>query len=589
MYLWLVKMASCLIGGPRIPLVSVHKHSVNGPTTALFHPLEHLEVSDSITSPASLTKNPLPTLQSQSVIVECPQKDRLAILNDKLNSCPNNFQNTLSSLTLAQESISKGRDFCPSLTWQAKEWSSKLWLPIETDCAASRSNWLSGCYNVMESNSWFSIKTWSPLDSQNLPKTCCPSLTFSIAESMVKESTHEKKEKTRKNKKTEKPVANYCRKFRLYANSEVQRVLKRWFGCVRYTYNWALEELQKEGTELKYNMFELRKSFVNADVIPENKKFLLDCPKHVRDGALSDLVTAFKANMTVKKKNPDHKFKLTFRSKKDGNAAITIPSDAVKQIIQKNGNEKELTMYPTFLKNVLRLKVRQRDLRLGKALTDIKYDCKMVLDKLGRFYLVIPMHREMASENQGSRWVALDPGCRTFLTAYSAMDGTSTKIGDKDGSKLFRLCLHLDKLPAKKRKRAIKLRLRIRHLVDEMHRKAIRHLLENFDNVLIPIFQVSNMVKKVDRKITKRTVRNMLSWRHYEFRMRLMERARQEGKTVYVIGEEYTTKVCSNCFAVNNKVGGAKVFECCHCGLKADRDAMGSRNIFIKNISVRET
>jgi putative transposase len=403
---------------------------------------------------------------------------------------------------------------------------------------------------------------------------------------MVRESTQSVKQPTRKNPKIEKTVANKCRKHRLFINNkETVQKLKKWFGCVRKTYNWALESIKERPNDYKINTMELRKHFVTKAAIPKEKEYLLECPKHVRDGALDDLVTAYKANFTVKKKDPNHTFQIKFRSLKEGEAAITIPSSAIKLISEG----KELSMYPTYLQNVLKLKTRNKDARDGKALSRIAYDCKLVLDRLGRFYLVVPIHQPpvAASDNQGGeRWAALDPGCRTFQTAYSPEPGVMYKLGDRDASRLFRLALYLDKLPDTKRKRKEKLRLRIKHLVDEVHWKAIRFLLNRFDHILIPTFEVQNMVKKAERKITKKTVRNMLSWRHYTFRQRLMTKGSQEGKSVYVVGEEYTTRTCSNCFRLHHGIGGAKTFCCPHCGLKMDRDGMGSRNIFLKNISV---
>jgi len=387
------------------------------------------------------------------------------------------------------------------------------------------------------------------------------------------------------------------RKYRLKVENDHEALctLNKWFGCVRKTYNWALQTIKENPNTYTLTRNKLREHFVTEKAIPEDKKYLLECPKHVRDGALDDLVAAYKANFTVKKKNPGHVFDIQYRSRKK-EAAITIPYDAIKTIVYGEDGVGKKTMYPTRLKNALKLQIRKRDCRLGKRLQTIEFDCKLLKDRLGRFYLVVPGHKETSSKaldnqegHQGDRWVALDPGCRTFQTAYSPREGELVKFGDRDASRLFRLCLHMDNLPEKKKKTKERLKLRIKHLVDEVHWKTIRYLLDHYDNVVIPIFEVKNMVKKVDRKITKRTVRNLLSWRHYTFRMRLMEKARQEGKNVFVVGEEYTTKTCSRCFNLHPNVGGAKVFHCPHCGLKMDRDALGSRNIFLKNISVTES
>ena len=65
-----------------------------------------------------------------------------------------------------------------------------------------------------------------------------------------------------------------------------------------------------------------------------------------------------------------------------------------------------------------------------------------------------------------------------------------------------------------------------------------------------------------------------------------MTKAKQENVMIYVKGEEYTTKTCTNCLQIIPGVKGHKVLKCPHCDVKIERDLNGSRNIFLKNISV---
>ncbi|KAF5826738.1 hypothetical protein DUNSADRAFT_2217 [Dunaliella salina] len=384
-----------------------------------------------------------------------------------------------------------------------------------------------------------------------------------------------------------KPKANKCRKFKISTSLEVQSQLRRWFGSTRTTYNWALECIKNKPNVHKCtNAIALRKRFINACNIPKNKAFLLDTPKHVRDTAIKDLTDAYKSNFAKKRTDPLHAFDMKFRSKKE-TQSITIPSNVIKGFFLENQKQNgEFNMYPTFLKNKIKFHVRKNT----KCIPKIENDCKLILDQLGHFYLAIPFY-EKACENQASRnqkeWCAIDPGVRTMLTIYSPTLGECYKIGDKGITKLFRLCKHLDKLISKrvrkKRKAIIKLRKRIRDLVTEVHCKSISFLLENFKHIIIPPFRVSQMVRKSERKLSKKSVRNMLTWRHYEFKQRLKEKALQCGVNVYERGEEYTSKTCTHCMNIKEDLGGSKVYSCNHCHLKADRDVCGARNIFIKN------
>jgi putative transposase len=379
------------------------------------------------------------------------------------------------------------------------------------------------------------------------------------------------------------------RKWRLRPDRETTGKLKQWMGCVRATYNWALSCIKAKPSEYKINMYWLRKRFINKCNIPKAKQYLLDTPKHVRDSALDDLVNAYKSNFEKRRNDPSHTFDIQFRSKKKGESAITIPAAAIK-LIHDSATEHSLVAYPKMLKSFIKLRTRERD----ASAPHVEHDCRLTMDKLGRFYLHVPQEAAPARDKQASHdWVSLDPGVRAFQTGYSPDYGVCFKIAHKDMSYIFRLCKYLDRLVSKRsttigRARRMKLaearlRLRIKHLVDEVHWKTIRFLLTRFRNIIIPPFEVSQMVTKNDRKISNKTVRQMLTWRHYVFRQRLMQKALLADVNVYVRTEEYTTKTCSACLKLNHDVGSSKTFKCPHCHVTTDRDANGSRNIFLKN------
>ena len=385
------------------------------------------------------------------------------------------------------------------------------------------------------------------------------------------------------------------RKVRLNPSREVASTLKKWFGTVRYTYNWTLSCIHKKPKEYKINYMWLRKRFINEVNIPKDKRWILETPKHVRDGAIMDLVQGYTLNMRKKKETPGFSFEMKYRSKKDAHQSIVIPYDAIKSW-NRVGSQGEMGMYPSFLKNKIKFHTR----KFSELPQSVKNDCRLVLDRLGRFYLHIPIVREysvQACESQASKWASIDPGVRTFATIYSPTPGVCFKIGDKSISRIQRLCSFLDKLISKTscasskcsqkrmKKAQERMRQRIRHLVDEVHWKTINFLLSKFDHLIVPPFKVSGMVKKGTRKINSKSVRQMLSWRFYEFRMRLKTRAEAVGKLVYERGEEYTSKTCTCCQKIKHNLGGAKIYRCMHCHIHYDRDVGGARNIFLKNAS----
>jgi putative transposase len=71
------------------------------------------------------------------------------------------------------------------------------------------------------------------------------------------------------------------------------------------------------------------------------------------------------------------------------------------------------------------------------------------------------------------------------------------------------------------------------------------------------------MVFKSRRKISSKTARNTLTWSHYKFKTRLMNKARKyPNRRVIICGEEYTSQTCSEYGYLHREIGGAKEFKC---------------------------
>ncbi|NER01880.1 MAG: transposase [Okeania sp. SIO3C4] len=177
----------------------------------------------------------------------------------------------------------------------------------------------------------------------------------------------------------------------------------------------------------------------------------------------------------------------------------------------------------------------------------------------------VPKH--LTSENQG-RVVALDPGVRNFLKLFS--ENSFGWIGSGDIGKIQRLCYYLDdlisrltlaksKTKQRMKKAANRLRSKIRNLVDELHHKAALFLVKNFDVILLPTFEVSQMTTKSSRKLRSKSVRQMLNWAHYRFELFLKHKAAEYNKIVLDVCEAYTSKTVSWTGEILNNLGGKKV------------------------------
>ena len=260
-----------------------------------------------------------------------------------------------------------------------------------------------------------------------------------------------------------------------------------------------------------------------------------------------------------------------FRSRKNPKQSCYIPDDAVT----KHG------VYHKIL----------GPMRMTEAIPEYPKESRLVRER-GLYWLVVPHPAQCDIETpSGDGAVALDPGVRTFLTFFSETE--CGKIGYKAFGRIQRLCHWLDGLisrtaaePSSQRRRRMRraqarLRQRITNLVDELHWQAARWLTSNYKLILLPTFETQDMTRRAGRRIRSKTARMMLSFRHYEFKQRLLWKAWQRGALVLEVNEAYTSKTRSWDGRVEEKLGGRAVIRD-ESGFGMDRDVNGARGIFLR-------
>lgn len=350
---------------------------------------------------------------------------------------------------------------------------------------------------------------------------------------------------------------------RLYPTTEQKKILRKWFDVSRYSYNFCMALMRDFDGEKKPSWLDVKK---NVTSFPE---WARDTPFQVKGIAIKEAHAAFWAALKAAKqtKQPP-KFK--FRSRKETTQSIYIPKSAIKQD----------SIYP---RGLGKMKMR------GNTTPKDPLDSRLVLTN-GEFYLQVPYKQTISySENQG-RIVALDPGIRTFQTFFS--ENSHGSFGYDDYGRIVRLCSHLDDLISRTSKATgrqkykmnqaqKKMRIKIKNLITEIHWQVANYLTSGFDVILLPTFETSKMSQKGKRKLRSKTVRAMLTWSHYSFKMKLKNKALERGKTVIDVCEAYTSKTCSWNGEIIN-VGGSRVIR--SDGVSLDRDLNGARNIFIRSL-----
>ncbi|MCI0711261.1 MAG: transposase, partial [Chloroflexi bacterium] len=229
-------------------------------------------------------------------------------------------------------------------------------------------------------------------------------------------------------------------------------------------------------------------------------------------------------------------------------------------------------------------------LQFSEPLPDHPKDSRLIYHR-GRWYLAVPYEtttQRTSTENQG-RIVALDTGIRTFMTFFA--EDNFGWLGDGDYQRIMDILLALDRIRSQmegansKRKRALKRAFdRLAHqrddLIAELHHKVALFLVRNYEIILLPTFEVSDMVKRQKRKIKSKTVRAMLGMKFARFAEHLEHKAFEYGKMVIRVNEAYTSKTNSWTGDVNDKLGGRKTIYV--GGVPVDRDLNGARGIFLR-------
>ena len=476
-------------------------------------------------------------------MLEPVQETNKMTFQTKLNTSEKDTHTMNLLRTLEVDSISNERDFSTFWTESCQEMSKRLSSLTETDYVGLDLAGLSILQNKTTAESWFSTKHNSPL-KKNLFKTLFPLSMYSHVEFTDSGNIQIK-----------------SRKIRIYPNKDDIKTYNRYLGLSRYWFNQAINYLKQEGT--KASIMEVRK--IQKDNHPE---WAYDCPQRIREHAMLDACNAVK-NAKLKCKRTGAFQNVGYRTRKDTKQRFGFDKQSLKQNHLFIGKHK-IKFHST-------------------EVIDVKKEGTRIVRQNGRWFIITPIdYKTKKPENQRLGIVALDCGVRTFQTYYSPF--TSGKIGNGDFNRIFRICYRIDNIISKMsksdyrgRKRLKKARNRlywkIKDLISDIHHKSASFLVKNFDTILIPTFETSNMVQKLRSK----TARAMLSWGHYRFKEFLKFKGREYSCNVIEVNEAYTSKTCSSCGKVQN-IGSKKIFRC-KCGLEMDRDLNGAKNIYLRNIS----
>lgn len=548
----------------------------------------------------------------------CQRKSKWTTFLDNLNS-----SNDLSSLTtqllqiLLQALISKEKVCRPFWMPAYKELSERLLLPTETDSVALDTNLLNNWSPKQEEKLPSFKKTKTEHVNRNSPTTSLPSSMSSLADKWEKEVTAPAKLKTMRVK--------------IYPTTSQKKVLNEFIDTARYTYNRAVEEIEKghkvnfytlrdvlvteksKKSLPQYKTFDdsikdlklLKKSLSDEDAIEEVKKkidaiqnnrrvemkkykpiqnqivpdFVFDTPKDIRSNAVQQCCSAYKSGFTNLRHGNIKYFKMKFKKKTENRQTIeltpkiiSIEKCKIKIVPDTLGAD---CYFPVSKKNEEKI----RHLKIENNVDIVRQN--------DNYYVHLLMSTNPSSSCKFERVAGVDLGLRKLATVHthSAL-GDVTEVTEYIHRKelIKKLNKRMDLMKQTRGNRCRKksyrrIEKRKSGIVDRLHWDFINDLLKHNDVIYLGDIKSHDIVTGGKNKAVNREFNDL---KFYLLKQRLVYKASLCGKILILVPEHYTTKTCSCCGVLNNEVGSKEIFTCGSCNLIAGRDINASKNIKMK-------
>ena len=357
-------------------------------------------------------------------------------------------------------------------------------------------------------------------------------------------------------------------KYKLIPNQEQMETLSKYFGSVRFVYNWGLNkkiESHKEcGKSIGY--VQLTKELT---LLKKQKGFewLKECPKDTLDISLRNLDAAFSNFFKKNAKYPK------FKSKK-------YSRDSVK--FRK-------TVHFDFIDWTVKLpKIGKIDLCKNRTFnqeTNKIVNCTVSKDSCGTYWcaVVIDDLQEMPSKAEISKdsSVGIDLGIKDYAILSDGTKFSNPKHLENTKKKLE----HLQKVLARKEKGS-KNYEKMRIKVAKCHRKIANkrndslhnlssYLVNNYKTICLEDLNVKGMLQNHH---LARAIQDA-SWG--EFTRQLQYKSDWNGDNVIYIGRfEPSSKTCSVCgYKKEDLKLSDRKWTCPNCGTKHDRDVNAAINI----------
>ena len=214
-----------------------------------------------------------------------------------------------------------------------------------------------------------------------------------------------------------------------------------------------------------------------------------------------------------------------------------------------------------------------------------KFGTARLLNRGGKWLLLIPSTVELPDPAQPQQVVGVDMGVRFLATTY---DGEGRTVF-YDGKEVKRKREHYKKLRASLQKKGTRSARRRLRKIGKRENRWMRDVNHQVSKALVSrqskptLFALENLsgVRRATEKVRKGDRYVQVSWAFYQLRQMIEYKAANAGHYVIVVDPRYTSQTCPTCGIVRkvNRRKKTHEYQCSNCGYRSNDDRVAAMNI----------
>lgn len=356
-------------------------------------------------------------------------------------------------------------------------------------------------------------------------------------------------------------IKKYTYKYRIYPTLEQEIMFSKIFGCVRYVYNYFLDDYKKNKYRSKYE----KNNICNGE-LKEKYPWLREVDKFALTNSIYNLDNACKRYMNKISDYPKYKNKRSIQS------------------YQTNYTNNNIEVSDKYIKLP---KLKKIKAGVHRKIEGTIVNATVKKYPSGKYYVMILVRKEIKEKEKNSYVTALDMGVKTFITDNIGREYISPKSLISNYEKIGKMQRKLSRMLKgsnnyeKMKKRIAKAYEKSENIRNDFLHKLSNSIINDNQVIIIENLDVKSMfqekmISKILGDISISKFINMLEYK-----------AKYYGRKVIKVNRYYaSSQICSNCGYKNKDIKDLSVrnWECPICNSSHSRDINAAINILDEGI-----